>query len=386
MTSPHTAFTDALPSQALVPLPAVVEGVADPECSKQQRPWVVGNWSALDVKQRKEKSATAAPDEHNASTLDAGGEILRALRLRGWRASGDYGAPASLMGREPEGIFAVDTLITATGEAEGYRLRCLPVETPTQYGETLRVQVEAATAAGFFYAGLTLAALACAGALQEGCLVEDEPRFAHRGLMVDVARSFLPIDALRDLVSAVASLKINVLHLHLVDDQGWRLEITNEGRAADDPADYTALHRRGGLTACNPGTNPGFDVPGAAMSEVHAMNAGYETIAAGIPGYYTQAELRELVAYAASMHVDVVPELEFPGHNHVVLHALPHLATAGPRLRTRARACPRGRAGRWATPTLILAMRTRGVLPAMSCPRCRGFLVANTCIWVETKR
>ncbi|WP_175954762.1 family 20 glycosylhydrolase [Schaalia sp. Marseille-Q2122] len=303
-------FTARIPA-ALVPLPAVINGVARSASTSSMR-WVLEN--ARDLQ-----------DEANA-----GVEILAALRLRGWEDAGDSLCPATVVDGEKAEYFRVETLTDEGVGAESYRLRCLPTPASAAGQEAaLVVQAEAATPAGFFYAGHTLAALAGSGALQVGCLVEDAPRFAHRGLMVDVARSFLPVSALRDLIAAVASLKINVLHLHLVDDQGWRMEMTNEGREADDPTDYTALHRVGGLTACNPGSDPGFDIPGAAMSEVVAMNAGFESIAAGIPGYYTQAELRSLVAYAADLHVRLVPELEFPGHNHVVLHALPHLATAG---------------------------------------------------------
>lgn len=342
-----TVFTDALSSCGLVPLPASIERAADGALAAKSDAWVLRNWIALETEANVNAELSAGARHHAKEALNAittvstearaqvGREVLSALRLRRWRQEGEYLVPASFPGGSSLSTFNIETSIDPALDPEAYRLRCRLLEASTRRGKTpahgtsLCVTVEAATPAGFFYAGTTLAAFAERGLLGEGCVVEDMPRFPHRGIMVDVARSFLPLEALRDLIRAAAILKLNVLHLHLVDDQGWRIEITNDGRDPADSTDYTALHRIGGLSACNPGTDPGFDMPGAAMSEVIAMNAGFESVAAGIPGYYTQAELCGLVAYAASLHVRLVPELEFPGHNHVVLHALPHLATAG---------------------------------------------------------
>lgn len=320
MTSSTTAFTDALTSCGLVPLPASVEGATD---AHGTTPTV---W-ALRYRAAPENTVCHEEQSQAGTVPNASAEILAALRLRGWAQVGEYLAPIS--SGDEASTFTCEVITDLSCAPEGYRLHCLPAASLGEQEGPLRVQVAAATATGFFYAGITLAALVASDSLREGCLITDAPRFPHRGLMVDVARSFLPIGALRNLVDTMAALKLNVLHLHLVDDQGWRIEITNDGRDPEDLTDYTALHRLGGLTACNPGTDPGFDESEAAMSEVLAVNTGYESIAAGIPGYYTQEELRDLVAYAAEAHVRLLPELEFPGHNHVVLHALPHLATAG---------------------------------------------------------
>src|SRR5437667_119928 len=124
------------------------------------------------------------------------------------------------------------------------------------------------------------------------CEVSDRPRFAWRGLLLDPARHFLPVAALRRTVEAMAAVKLNVLHLHLSDDQAFRLE----SRA----------------------------VP--------------ELTAAGSDGrFFTQAELRELVALAADYGIRVVPELDVPGHTTSWLVGRPDLASGpGPhRLRAR---------------------------------------------------
>ncbi|RJQ88405.1 beta-N-acetylhexosaminidase [Amycolatopsis panacis] len=111
-----------------------------------------------------------------------------------------------------------------------------------------------------------------------GGTVLDYPRFGYRGAMLDVARHFFKPEQVKRYIDQIAQYKINTLHLHLSDDQGWRIEIKSWPRLATE----------GGKTAV--GGDPG--------------------------GYYTQDEYRELVAYAASRHITVVPEIDMPGHTN----------------------------------------------------------------------
>lgn len=120
--------------------------------------------------------------------------------------------------------------------------------------------------------------------------VADAPRFAYRGLMLDVARHFFPVEVVRAVIDRAASLKLNHLHLHLTDDQGWRI------RLASRPA----------LTEAGAGSAVGGD-PG---------------------GFYTAEDYAQIVAYAASRHMTVVPEIDLPGHTHAVGLAYPELAAA----------------------------------------------------------
>ncbi len=136
--------------------------------------------------------------------------------------------------------------------------------------------------------------------------IEDAPRFAYRGVMLDVARSFQDVDEVKRHIDLLSRFKMSVLHLHLADDQGWRIEITNEGRADGDPIDYTALTAVSGGTAMN--------------------QQGYKA-ELGRTGYYTQAQYREIVRYARERHVTVVPEVDVPGHTNAALHAIPRLNT-----------------------------------------------------------
>ncbi|WP_269457602.1 beta-N-acetylhexosaminidase [Auraticoccus monumenti] len=134
--------------------------------------------------------------------------------------------------------------------------------------------------------------------------IEDEPRFGWRGVMIDVCRHFMPLRDLYAFVDLLALHKYNVLHLHLTEDQGWRFESLLHPR----------LHTVGS-------TRPQSQIgPGGPLD--------------GTPhgGWYTQDQLRSLVAYAAERGITIVPEIEFPGHVTAALKAYPELAVPGHRV------------------------------------------------------
>ncbi|QGH68632.1 family 20 glycosylhydrolase [Pseudactinotalea sp. HY158] len=140
--------------------------------------------------------------------------------------------------------------------------------------------------------------------------IVDSPRYDYRAIMLDPARSFLTVDEVKHVLDAMANAKMSALHLHLADDQGWRIEITNEGKADDDPIDYTRLTEISGKTAMN------------------KLGATYKD-ELGHTGYYTQEDYTDIVTYAAERHITVVPEIDLPGHTNAALHAIPELNTAG---------------------------------------------------------
>ncbi|MFD7057391.1 beta-N-acetylhexosaminidase [Streptomyces mirabilis] len=135
------------------------------------------------------------------------------------------------------------------------------------------------------------------------CRISDEPRFAWRGLMLDVARHFMPKHDILRLIDLMAMHRLNTLHWHLTDDQGWRLEIRRHPR----------------LTAV-----------GAWRSESQ-VGAGRDAPGDGRPhgGFYTQDDVREIVAYAAQRFITIVPEIESPGHVQAALAAYPELGVTG---------------------------------------------------------
>ncbi|MGO4754244.1 beta-N-acetylhexosaminidase, partial [Streptomyces sp. 2MCAF27] len=130
-------------------------------------------------------------------------------------------------------------------------------------------------------------------------LIEDAPRFGWRGLMLDVARHFMPKGDVLAYLDLLAAHKLNVLHLHLTDDQGWRIEIRRYPRLTEVGAwrERTKFGHR---------ASPLWD------ERPHG-------------GYYTQDDIREIVAYAAERHITVVPEIDIPGHSQAAIAAYPEL-------------------------------------------------------------
>ena len=163
---------------------------------------------------------------------------------------------------------------------EGYRLAI------TSDGVDLR----GGTPAGLFWGVQTLLQL---GRVLPGGVIEDAPRFAYRGAMLDLARHFFTADEIRAHVDLIVQFKINHLHLHLTDDQGWRLEIPGWPR----------------LTEVSGGAGTGVDGAG--------------------PGFLTLAEYSGVVAYAAERFVTVVPEIDMPGHVNAAQYAYPELTADG---------------------------------------------------------
>ncbi len=165
--------------------------------------------------------------------------------------------------------------------AEGYRLDV------TSAG----VRILAATPAGLFYATQSLRQLlpvsveypaAAQRVLRvNATTIRDLPRYEWRGAMLDVARHFLPLRDVEHFVDLIALYKLNRLHLHLADDQGWRIEITSR---------------------------PNLSAVG-----------GSSQVGGGAGGYYSQREYRELVAYAAARFVTIIPEIDMPGHTNAAL-------------------------------------------------------------------
>jgi hexosaminidase len=179
--------------------------------------------------------------------------------------------------------------------AESYRL----VITPEQ------VDVTAADANGAHYAAQTIRQLLDAyragftgGALPCGVVV-DQPRFRWRGCLLDVARHFMPKAGVFRFIDLLAMHRLNVLHLHLTDDQGWRIEV---------PA-YPRLTEVG---AWRTESRVGPPPAGVFDGRPHG-------------GYYTTADLREFVAYAAERGITIVPEVDIPGHTQAAIAAYPAL-------------------------------------------------------------
>jgi hexosaminidase len=191
-------------------------------------------------------------------------------------------------------VFQLDAGRTDLGD-EGYALHV------TSHG----ILIEAAKPAGIFYGGQTLRQLMPTTATGAWSLpiveITDQPRFAWRGFMLDVSRHFFDKQEVESLLDQMARLKMNVFHWHLTDDNGWRIEIKK----------YPRLTTVGAWHAVTP------------------MEVGNKHIKDGMyGGFYTQDEIREVVAFAAARHITVVPEVDMPGHCSAAMTAYPELAPA----------------------------------------------------------
>jgi hexosaminidase len=166
---------------------------------------------------------------------------------------------------------------------EGYELTVAPSA----------VKLVAASPAGLFHGVQTVRQLLIVKGPRRiaGVHIRDRPRFAWRGAMLDVARHFRSVRDVKRFVDLMALYKLNRLHLHLSDDQGWRIAI----------AKWPRLATHGGSTE----------------------------VGGGRGGYYTQAQYEDLVRYAAARYVTVVPEIDMPGHVHAALSSYPKLACDG---------------------------------------------------------
>lgn len=216
---------------------------------------------------------------------------------------------------DAEGRNAGIRILTEDGHgAEGYRF---------EVGAE-GVALWASAEAGWFYAIQTLRQLLPPAIFRttaqqgvewtvSGVSITDRPRFGWRGLMLDTARHFFPVGDIKRFLDQMALHKLNVFHWHLVDDQGWRLEIRR----------YPKLVGVGSRRAESP--RPGQREVGDGVL--------YE-------GHYTQEDVREIVRYAAERHITVVPEIEMPGHSGAAIAAYPELGNFDisdyrPEVRTR---------------------------------------------------
>ncbi|MFI7314632.1 beta-N-acetylhexosaminidase [Streptomyces hygroscopicus] len=203
---------------------------------------------------------------------------------------------------EPGARDTVTLRIDAALEPEGYRLTVADG----------RVEIAGGTAAGVHWGTQTLRQLLGPDAFRRAPLggaptarelaertVTDAPRFAWRGMMLDVARHFMPKDGVFAYLDLLAAHKLNVFHFHLTDDQGWRVEIRRYPKLTGTGAwrERTKLGHR---------ASPLWD------ERPHG-------------GYYTQDDIREIVAYAAERHITVVPEIDIPGHSQAAIAAYPEL-------------------------------------------------------------
>ncbi|HWQ58206.1 MAG TPA: beta-N-acetylhexosaminidase, partial [Clostridia bacterium] len=195
--------------------------------------------------------------------------------------------------RTGEGEAHIRFAYDASLPEEAYRLVC---------GEG-GVDVFASGVAGAVFGAATLRQLLAGGGGIPYGEIEDAPRFPWRGISLDVCRHFFPVKTVKKLVDALALYKYNTLHLHLSDDQGFRVESER----------FPRLNFVG------------------SFRESSAVKRGAGETQDGVPygGYYTKAEIKDLIAYAAARGMRIIPEIDLPGHTTAMIAAYPELACDG---------------------------------------------------------
>jgi hexosaminidase len=198
-------------------------------------------------------------------------------------------------------LFEYDASITA---AEAYTLE----------SNAQQILIKASTDAGAFYAVQTLIQL-LPFELEKpvnthpihlpAVTIKDQPRFSYRGMHLDVSRHLFDVEFIKKYIDAMAMLKMNSFHWHLTDDQGWRIEIKKYPKLQE-----IAAYRDSTL-----------------MGHYNDSPRLYDTTKYG--GFYTQEEVREVIAFAKARHINIIPEIEMPGHAQAAIAAYPELGCTG---------------------------------------------------------
>ncbi|SEN59696.1 hexosaminidase [Actinacidiphila rubida] len=238
------------------------------------------------------------------TALEAGPGAEAAARWLRAAVGAATGLPLAPAGPSADGVVRLAVDETVPGGPEAYRITVDPAS---------GVRITGADPAGVFWGAQTFRQMLGPDAFRRAPVRErvwevpcghlsDAPRFGWRGFMLDVARHFMPKDGVLRYLDLMAAHKLNVLHLHLTDDQGWRLEIRR----------YPELTAKGAWRAR---TKVGLRESTLWDERPHG-------------GYYTQDDIREIVAYAAERHITVVPEIDMPGHSQAAIAAYPELGNA----------------------------------------------------------
>ena len=188
-------------------------------------------------------------------------------------------------------------------KAEGYHLDITPES----------ITITARDKTGFFYGVVTLLQLMDPDIWRgrtnhnqwriPACHIEDAPRFHWRGMMLDVSRNFFPVDYVKKFIDRMAQYKLNRFHWHLTDDEGWRIEIKH----------YPLLTKIGATRG--PDTKLPFSTFPAMRGKKNRVQSGY----------YTQTQIKKIVAYAKARNIEIIPEIDLPGHAKAAVTAYPDL-------------------------------------------------------------
>ena len=168
------------------------------------------------------------------------------------------------------------------------------------------ITIKASTDKGFFYAGKTLNQIfAQYGEVIPYMTIKDKPKYSYRSFMMDCCRHFFPLPAIKKMLDLCSDFKFNKFHWHLSEDQGWRVQIDR----------YPELTKIGSVR--------------------HGTSLGTEVTSSDYGGYYTKADIKEIIEYAKERFIDVIPEIDLPGHTSALLAAIPELSCSGEKVEVK---------------------------------------------------
>jgi hexosaminidase len=227
-------------------------------------------------------------------------------------------------GKQPANVVTLK-LDQSVSAAEGYRLSV----------DKNQITITASHVQGAFWAVSTLKQLMGTKIFQRAqvmqktlvkeidvpCVqIEDQPRFAWRGIHLDVSRHFFDLPYLRKMIDRMAFYKFNKFHLHLTDDQGWRIEIKKYPELTEKGA-WRNLNDQDAECIARSKTNPDYILPEKHFKVIDCKKM--------YGGFYTQDEMRGLIAYADSKGIEIVPEIDMPGHMMAATNLMPWLTSRG---------------------------------------------------------
>ncbi|MCW8347995.1 family 20 glycosylhydrolase [Vibrio sp. ZSDZ65] len=241
------------------------------------------------------------PHPEQITFTDGHFELSRYSQIS-WDHPDNKGA-AGWLQEEVERLFAMTP--KSIGQ-QGVHFKRSPVLSSEEYKLNIShggVIIEATDTAGFIYGASTLLQLCAFDEARQTLSVpfvsiQDKPRFSYRGVMLDSARHFQPINEIKRFINLLAHYKLNTFHWHLTDDEGWRIEIK-------------AL--------------PALTEIGAWRGPDEVIKPQFHHISEKYGGYYSQSDIKEVVEFASARGIQVIPEIDIPGHCRAAIKALPHL-------------------------------------------------------------
>ncbi len=150
--------------------------------------------------------------------------------------------------------------------------------------------------------------------------IKDKPRFSYRGMHIDVSRHFFTVAELKQFIDVISQYKINRLHIHLTDDQGWRIEINKYPLLTENGA-WRKHNNQDSLCIRNAKEDPTFEIPKDRYKTVNGEKM--------YGGFYTKEQMRDIIKYAANKQITIVPEIDIPGHFMAAIENYPFLSCTG---------------------------------------------------------